>query len=68
MSGTARVPCSAKPRWRDRHQATDLHYHVTDPEGRRSTVCGACCLLFFARYRLTADFEPRRTATPSEAA
>jgi hypothetical protein len=68
MSGPARVQCSAAPRWRDRHQATDLHYHVTDPEGRQYTFCSACCLLFFACCRLPADLEPRQTATPSEAA
>jgi hypothetical protein len=68
MRGTARVQCSAAPRWRDWHQATDLHYDVTDPESRQYTFCSACCFLFFACHRLTADFEPRQTATLSEAA
>ena len=39
MSGTARVQCSAAPRWRDWHQATDLHYHVADLDGRQYTFC-----------------------------
>ena len=56
-----RVQCSATPRWRDRHMATDRQYHLTDPEGRQFTFCSACCLLMFAVYGLPADVEAERS-------
>ena len=68
MSAPARVQCSAAPRWRDCHMATDRQYHLTDPEGRQFVFCSACCLLDFAVYGLPADLEARHSETPSEAA
>jgi hypothetical protein len=50
-----RVECSAAPRWRDRHMATDRQYHVTDPAGRQFVFCSACCLLSYAVYGITID-------------
>ena len=62
------VQCSAAPRWRDRHMATDRQYHLTTPEGQHHTFCSACCLLDFAVFSLPADFEAGQADASSEAA